>query len=92
LVKIDNNDGKTKETAIKIQDAKDHREGWEFIYDFMDRHQTLKGYNSWNREDFSTHNEQGFLKELVVFKFLTHDEVVDEIWFDWTELFHVWDK
>lgn len=92
MVKIDNNDGKTKETVIKILEAKDHREGWEFIYDYMDKYQAENGYDSWDREDLTTHDEHGFLKELAVFKLFLNDNVVDEIWFDWTELFHVWDK
>jgi hypothetical protein len=92
LIIIDNNDGKTKETAIKILDAKDHREGWEFIYDYMDRHQAMNGYKSWDREDYSTQDGHGFLKELAVFRFIVDNRVADEIWFDWTELFHIWDK
>lgn len=92
MVKLGNNDGKTKETAIKILDAKDHSEGWEFIYDYLDKYQAENGYDRWDRDDYSTQDEHGFLKELSFFRFIVNDRVVDEIWFDWTELFHVWDK
>ncbi len=92
-IKINSDNGRTKETAIKITEAPDHRIGWEFIYNFMDRYKVIEGYAFWDREDFYTEDENGFLKELSVFKFMnSENEILWEIWIDWTTLFHVWDK
>ena len=87
MVTIDKNDGKTRETAIKILTASDHREGWKFIYNFIGNFSRGYKYEDYTRDDITTTNEGGFLKELSVYR---KSDI--EIWIDWTTLFHVWDK
>jgi len=87
MIKINGADGKTRETAIKIVRASDHHEGWDYIYDFIDKYDCCFRYGDYDREDITTTDEGGFLKELSVYR-----KCDIELWIDWTTLFHVWDK
>jgi hypothetical protein len=83
MVRVNNGDGETKETAIKILEAKDQREGRVFIENLLKK--TCSGYFS--GEGISTIDENGYYQEFEVYR-----RGPIEIWIDSTILFHVLDK
>jgi hypothetical protein len=89
MIKVNEADGKTQETPIVILQAEDDREGWIYIYKFLDYYQEYHRYDRhYRREDVGDTMDQF----LSVFRFYKDGNVVDELWIDWTTLFHVWDK
>lgn len=83
MVQVNSGDGKTRESAIKIIDAKDQHEGRMFIENLLKK--TCSGY--FIGEGISTNDENGYYQEFEVYR-----RGPIEIWIDTTILFHVLDK
>ena len=88
MIKINDGDGKTQQTPIVILEANDDREGWIYIRKILEYYQEYHHYDYNEREDVG----DTFDQFLSVFQFYKDKQIVDEIWIDWTTLFHVWDK
>lgn len=74
MIKINDGDGKTIETAIIIMSAEDRKEGWDYINSRC---------GGWDAEYSTVTEEDGFEKQYVVFR-----KYNEQIWFDWTWLFY----
>lgn len=88
MIKVNYADGKTKDNPIVIMEASDDREGWIYIRKFLEYYMEYKKYDYYDREDHG-HTFDQFLS---VFRFIKDKKIVDELWIDWTTLFHVWDS
>lgn len=88
MIKVNYADGKTKDNPIVIMEASDDREGWIYIRKFLEYYMEYKKYDNYDREDHG-HTFDQFLS---VFRFIKDKKIVDELWIDWTTLFHVWDS
>ena len=88
MIKINDADGKTQQNPIVILEAKDDREGWIYIRKFLEYYQEYHRYDKYESEDV------GDTMDLLVtvHRFYLAGVIVDELWIDWTTLFHVWDK
>lgn len=82
MVQVNNGDGKTKETAIRIICAEDRAEGWEYIRNYIKAQKENLRFEEWKSEYISITETDGFETELVVFR-----DKDDEIWFDHTWLY-----
>jgi len=88
MIKINDADGKTQQTPIVIVEANDDREGWIYIRKFLEYYQEYHRYDNYERDDVG----DTFDQFLSVFRFYKDKQIIDELWIDWTTLFHVWDK
>ena len=79
MVQVDNGDGKTRETAIKIMSAEDRHEGWEYISEYLKQRWPA----TWDKEFSTITAEDGFEYQFVLYK--SHGK---KIWFDWTWLYY----
>ncbi len=70
MVKINNGDGKTRETAIIIMSAEDRGEGWNYMHN---------NYKNWKVDYSSVTELDGFETQYVVFS-----RNNEQVWFDWT--------
>lgn len=88
MIKINNEDGKTQETAIVITDAENHREARMFYYNFLEEYLESNGYDSYKAEEVGDTLDQ----LIAVHRFYKNGEIVDELWIDYTIFFHKCDK
>ena len=78
MVQVNDGDGKTRETAIRIMSADDRKEGWEYILEYI----KSKGFEESDEEYSSISDEDGYETHWVVYR---NDN--GEVWFDWTWLY-----
>lgn len=88
MIKINDGDGKTQQNPIVIVEANNDREGWIYIRKFLEYYQEYHRYDNYERDDVG----DTFDQFLSIFRFYKDKQIVDELWIDWTTLFHVWDK
>jgi hypothetical protein len=87
MIKINDADGKTQQTPIVILQAEDDREGWIYLRKYIEYYMEYHRYDKYKDEDIV----DTFDLELRQFRFYKDGQLVDELYVDWTELFHVWD-
>jgi hypothetical protein len=78
MVQVNEGDGKTRETAIRIMCAEDRKEGWDYIIENI----KAFGFEEGDGEYSSISDEDGYETHWVVYR---KDD--NEIWFDWTWLY-----
>ncbi len=89
MIKLNNADGKTQETAIVITDAIDHVDAKIFYYKFLEYYMQYNGYDDYEAEEIGDTLDQ----LLAVHRFYKDRKLVDdELWIDYTVFFHKWDK
>ncbi len=88
MVKVNDADGKTQETAIVITDAEDHREARAFYWEYLENYRKKHGYDKCEAEEIGNTMDQ----LLAVHRFYQNGEVVDELWIDYTIFFHKYDR
>ncbi|MBI2417431.1 MAG: hypothetical protein HYV28_05915 [Ignavibacteriales bacterium] len=88
MIKISNTDGKTKDTAIVITDADNHIEARMFYIKFLEYYQEYNDYDGYKAEEIGDTLDQ----LIAVHRFYKNDEIVDELWIDYTIFFHKCDK
>ncbi len=84
MIKINNADGKTRETAIVITDAANHREAGTFYIKFLEYYKKYHKYDSWDAEEVGNTMDQ----LIAIHRFYKNEVVVDELWIDYTIFFH----
>jgi hypothetical protein len=87
MIKVNDANGKTQQNPIVILEASDDREGWIYLFKFLEYYQEYHRYDKFDREDVG----DTFDLLLSVYRFYKNGEAVDELWIDWTTLFHVCD-
>ncbi|MCE1187614.1 MAG: hypothetical protein LWX56_00615 [Ignavibacteria bacterium] len=88
MIQISNTDGKTKETAIVITDAENHREARAFYIKYLEFYQVYHGYDRWEAEEIGHTLDQ----LIAIHRFYKGGKVVDHLWIDYTIFFHKYDK
>ena len=79
MVKVNDADGKTQETAIRIIGAEDRQEAWAFISGYLKAINPKISFADWDREYTSKIEDDDFETQYVAFR-----KYNKEIWFDWT--------
>lgn len=88
MVRVNEGSGKTKNDPIVIVEAIDDREGWIYLDKFIEYYVQYNRYDDYKCDDVV----DTFELELRQFRFFKDGVQVDELFVDWTHLFHVWDK
>ena len=83
MVKVNDADGKTQETAIRIVCAEDRSEGWEYIRNYITALKPCVRFCDWESQYIHKTEEDGFETQYVSFR---HTD--DQIWFDTTWLYN----